>query len=862
MGLTDEEVLVSRQKYGSNEIKCNNKKTFITLLISALADPIIKILLLALTIKIIFLFRSFDWFETIGIMVAIFLATFISTLSEFGSEKAFLKLQEDNSKLNTSVYRNKKLQQVYIDDIVVNDIIMLNQGDKVPADGYLIEGNLSVDESSLNGETKESKKISIENGKINKENKVYKGTVIYNGKALIKIDKVGLNTIYGKISAELQEKVQDSPLKVRLKGLAKIISRLGYLGAFVVCVVYLFINIVVNNNYDLELIIDTITNFEQITNYLLYALTLSVTIIVVAVPEGLPMMITLVLSSNMKKMLKDNVLIRNMVGVETAGNINYLLTDKTGTLTKGVLEVTKFISPDNKIFNNISEIKKHQKLYDLLYFSIYLNNESSKSNENILGGNSTDKALLKFYGENNANIKIISRETFDSTKKYSSITINDNGIQRIFYKGAAETLLNKCNYCYDKNVNKKLFTHKKYVNEYIKNLMQLGNRVIILTEKSKEEYIYIGLVCIKDELRKESYETVKSIKNAGVNIIMITGDSLETAKVLAKESGITNCNKDIIFTSDEFNKYDDDEISKLIDNIKVIARALPQDKSRLVKIIQKKGYIVGMTGDGVNDAAALKKADVGFSMGSGTEVAKEASDIIILDDNILSIRKTILYGRTIFKSIRKFIIYQLSINVCALLISIIGSLIGISEPITIIQMLWLNMIMDTFAGLAFSFETPLEEYMQEKPKKINEPIMNKYMLSQIVTTGLYSSVICLLFLKVDIVKQFFRTGENNIYLYTAYFALFIFLGVYNAFNARTTRINIFSSFFKNKIFLIIFAFIIIIQIYIIYNGGILFRTYGLTINELLIVLIIPLSVFPVDIIRKIYFKSKGIQSLV
>ena len=303
-----------------------------------------------------------------------------------------------------------------------------------------------------------------------------------------------------------------------------------------------------------------------------------------------------------------------------------------------------------------------------------------------------------------------------------------------------------------------------------------------------------------------------------------------------------------------------DELKRKISNLKVVARALPSDKSRLVRIIEEMDLIVGMTGDGVNDAPALKKANVGFAMGSGTEVAKEASDIVILDDNILSISKAILYGRTIFKSIRKFIIYQLTVNMCALILSIIGPFIGINTPITIIQMLWLNMIMDTFAGLAFSFEPALNSYMYEPPKSKDEPIINSYMIGEVLFTGLYSAIVCILFLKLPIVREYIRVGENYKYLMTAYFALFIFIGVFNSFNARSERINIFANLKKNKVFIIIIAFILTVQVYLIYHGGDLFRTYGLTSKEFFIVLLLAATVFPVDFLRKIYLRRHHLKT--
>ena len=312
---------------------------------------------------------------------------------------------------------------------------------------------------------------------------------------------------------------------------------------------------------------------------------------------------------------------------------------------------------------------------------------------------------------------------------------------------------------------------------------------------------------------------------------------------------------DIYLTSSDLSLMSDDEIKSKINKIKVVARAKPHDKSRLVKIIKEMNLVVGMTGDGINDAAALKKCDVGFAMGSGTDVAKEASDIVILDDNINSISMAILFGRTIFKNIRKFIIFQLTMNICAMSLSIIGPFIGISTPVTVMQMLWINMIMDTLAGLAFAYEEPLLSYMDEKPKSKNEPIINKYMYEEILFTGLYSSLLCILFLKIPFVKSLIRYDVNDKYFLTAFFALFVFMGIFNAFNTRTNKYNLFYGIKNNKVFLIIFMLVAIMQIYFIYYGGIIFRTYGLNLKELLIVLGLAFSVVPVDLFRKFIFNN-------
>ena len=848
MGLSDKEVEKSRLEYGTNEITKIKKHTFWSYLIEALGDPIIKILLIALAIKVIVLFRHFDWYETIGIFIAIVLATFISTISEYGSEKAFNRLQEEAIKGKAKVIRNRKIVEIPIGEIVVGDVVILNSGDKVPADGKLISGNLRVDESALNGESKEAKKV------IN--NEIYRGSVVYSGEAKMEVLLVGDNTIIGKISQELQEEIPESPLRLKLRGLAKTISKIGYAGAILASLSYLFANIVIANNFDSDLILATITDFPVIFNHLLYALTLSVTIIVVAVPEGLPMMITLVLSSNMKKMLKDNVLVRKLVGIETAGSLNVLLTDKTGTLTTGTLKVTEFVSGDFKIIKDFKNLKKYP-IYEIVYKSLFYNNASMISDNKIIGSNSTDRAILEYIDiDSNINVNIIKKEVFDSSKKYSSITLNDG---TILIKGAMEVILPKCkNVLNSNNKESKLFTTsiiKRKIDEYTK---KSGRVLVFAYGKDINNLTFLGFVNIKDELRKEAYEGIRIIKNAGIQPIMITGDGIDTATSIAKEVGLITDDKQIVLTSSDLAKMSDVEVKAKLKDIRVIARALPQDKSRLVNIIEDMSLVVGMTGDGVNDAPALKKANVGFAMGSGTDVAKEAADIVILDDNILSISKAILYGRTIFKSIRKFIIYQLTVNTCALILSIVGALIGIATPITIVQMLWLNMIMDTFSGIAFSYEPPLEEYMMEPPKKKNTPIINRYMYSEIIWTGLYCALVCILFLKLPFVRNFIRVGPNNEYLMTAYFAMFIFMGIFNAFNARTSRINVFANLKKNKVFVGIFAFIFLAQIYIIYNGGDIFRTFGLELNELILSFVLALTVFPVDWLRKYILKKKHI----
>lgn len=854
-GLNDEQVVVNRKKYGTNAISSKKQNSFMKLFIETLADPIIKILLIALAIKTIFLFHDFDWFETIGIVIAILVASLISAISEYGSESAFERLQEESSKINCKVKRNNKIVEVSIDDVVVDDIVLLQSGDKIPADGIIVSGEIDVDESSLNGETIEIVKNA------NTDNRVYRGTVVYSKEALMKTKAVGEATFYGKMTQELQEKNPDSPLKLRLRKLAGTISIIGYISAALVSFSYLFSEIVVQNNFVIENIIKTLTNFPLMFKYILYALTLSVTIIVVAVPEGLPMMITLVLSSNMKKMLKNNVLVRKLVGIETAGSLNILFTDKTGTLTKGKLEVASLLTGDKKEFTHEKELSTYTNYNkNLKYACVYNNSSYFDDNHHPVGGNITDRAILDFIKSPIiGNVKKLKSVPFDSTKKYSSTILNlDNPTNYI--KGAPEKLLPLCTTYLSIDGNKKTLVSTDAIMSDIKNKTSNGIRAILLAYNDNYHYeelnrlTLIAILYLKDEVRKEAIDGIELVKSAGIQTVMITGDSKETALSVAKEINLITSEDDIAITSKELEVLSDEEVKKILPNLRVVARSLPQDKSRLVRISEELGLVTGMTGDGVNDAPALKKADVGFAMGSGSEVCKEASDIVILDDNFLSITKAILFGRTIFKSIRKFIIFQLTINLCAVSLSIVGPFIGVETPVTIVQMLWINMIMDTLAGIAFSYEPPLKSYMYEKPKKKEEAIINKYMYGEILFTGIYSSLLCLIFLTSNSLKSLYRYDPTDKYFMTAFFALFIFMGIFNSFNARTTRINILSNITKNKAFLIVTLIIIIVQLYLIYYGGELFRAFGLTLKEIQITILLAATVIPIDWIRKIIIK--------
>ena len=857
-GLKEDEVKESRKRYGSNSINEKNKNTFFNLFIETLGDPIIKILLIALAIKTIFLFRDFDYFETIGIVLAVLVASLISAISEYGSNKAFQRMQEESSRIKVLVKRDGKIKEITIDEIVKNDILILASGNKVPADGILIKGKLSVDESSLNGETKEVYKEYIDNINLATEkNRVYRGTTIYDGEALVLVTKIGMDTLYGKMAKVLTEEEDASPLKLRLTNLAKVISRIGYIAAILIAVAYLFSKIFIINNFNLTIIRETIT-LNKFFSLILEALTLAVSVLVMSVPEGLPMMITLVLSTNSKKMLKDNVLVRKMVGIETAGSLNILFTDKTGTLTKGKMEVSSIIDGNLNEYNDLYYTP--DKLKALISDSLLYNNESEleESSGKVVGGNLTDKALLSFVQRKKDNSVLIKdRILFNSKNKFAVTIIEKNNEKIKLIKGAPDIVIKNSTHYIDKDGKRRTLDKDKILN-YVNSKADSGLRAIALAVSqsiyptdSIRRNILLGVIFLKDDIRPEAKDGVSLIKSAGINIVMVTGDSKETAISIAKEVGIITSNNDIILSSSDLEKLSDNELKKIIPNLKVVSRALPEDKKRLVMLSKELGLVTGMTGDGVNDSIALKKADVSFAMGSGTEVSKEASDIVIIDDNILSISKAILYGRTTFKNIRKFIIFQLTVNISAIMLALIGPFIGVPTPITVLQMLWINMVMDTLAGLAFSYEVPRIEYMKEPPKKKEENIINKYMFNEIITTSMYTLIISLLFLKLPFIQYIISYDH----LMTAFFSLFIFIAVFNSFNARTHRLNILAHLKENKVFILIIIFIIIVQIIIIYSGITLFQTKSLYIKELIFILVLSLSIIPFDFLRK-YISKK------
>ncbi len=888
--LTEDDVAASRKQHGDNRLSAKGRRGFWRQFLSNLGDPVIRILLCALGLNLIFCLRGGDWMETAGIGLAVFLATLISTMSEYGSETAFARLSEACGRAEYRVRRMvggaATVCEIPMEEVVVGDIVLLGAGEMIPADGVLLAGRLLVDQSAMTGESREIEKIP---GRLkDKEHltpahssALFRGCTIPGGGGEMVVTSVGDETFLGHISGEVQEDTRESPLKLRLAKLAKQISRIGYVAAALVALIFLLNAFLFDSGFDKAVILMKLTTPAYLWKQLFRALTLGLTVLVVAVPEGLPMMIAVVLSSNIKKMVKDQVLVRKPVGIEAAGSMNLLFTDKTGTLTEGKLTVGQLCLGDGSSYRDMRDFKVHAPLPFLrLAENARLNTQAvaGRTGEDnalhALGGNATDRALLDaVLGVTNENGSNIAAEhiPFDSTRKTSCSWSQRDGRHILLVKGAPERLLPRIHSVYTAD-GRRVAADRGVLTERIDRLTARGERVLLIAENTAETHLpdrrrvmaqdygdltLVCLVTLSDRVRKEAPAAVKKLRGAGIRVVMMTGDNKDTAAAIADKCGILGGGVDGVYDSDELSRMSDKEVRDALPRLGVIARALPTDKSRLVRIAQEAELVVGMTGDGINDAPALKRADIGFAMGAGTQVAKDAGDIIILDNNLSSIAKAVLYGRTIFKSIRKFITLQLTMNLCAMGVTMICPFLGIDAPVTVVQMLWINLIMDTLGGLAFAGEAPLASYMEEAPKRRDEPILNRYMVHQIVWSGVCTIALCLAFLKLPAITERFRPAEDNIYLLTAFFALFIFASVFHCFNARTDRLNATAGLSRNPAFCFIMTAVLVVQILFVHIGGTVLRTAPLTLPELALTSALALTVLPMEWLRKIWWRLKG-----
>lgn len=866
-GLNKDQVEQSRKLHGDNIIHEAEQETFWDKFKGAFDDPMIKLLLVIAAIMAIMAVMGYAEFgEIIGIVISVLLVTGISAKTEIASDNEYRKLKDSTKKEVCKVHRDRKVVEVEINELVVGDLVILQSGDKIPADGYLYQGELRVDNSALNGEAEECRKVAVSDFKAYKElamtadvtgdtfvdaHSLFRGAVVFNGEGVMEITKVGMKTMMGAMAEDMADDEVESPLKVKLAKLASQISMFGYIGSVVIALALLAHKVVIAGGFADYFANGGVMVFKDV----LEAIMLAVVIVVMAVPEGLPLMIAIVLMRNTAKMLQNNVLVRKPIGIETAGSLNILFSDKTGTITKGELEVVEFFDGNLK-----DSYKDGSKIKEMMALCIGKNTGSMfDANGKVIGGNATDKALLNFLTQAEMNkledLKVEKSQGFNSANKYSASQLNGKTV----YKGAPERLLTKATKMLDENGNV-VAIDKKKINDKIDRLAERAMRVLsfayseseLIEDTLPDDLVMVGFVGIRDDVRPEAKQAIKEVQNAGVQVVMITGDRKETAVAIAKEAGLLNSKSDVALTSEELNKMSDKEVKAILPNLKVIARALPTDKSRMVKLAQELNLVCGMTGDGVNDAPALKRADVGFAMGSGTDVAKEAGAIVILDDNFKSIENAILYGRTIYNNILKFIKFQLTINVGAVAVCAIAPFFGIEEPLKITHILWINLVMDGLGALALGSEPALKKYMLEKPKSRTQSIVSAKMMNQILFAGAWVAVLSFAFLKAPFFINMFANTEEHM---TAYFSMFVLCAVFNGFNVRSNTINIFEHIKENMSFLKVMGVIVIVQAALTLVGGELFSCTPITVKNWLVIIAMAFTIIPVDMIRKVIFNS-------
>ncbi len=849
-GLNSSQVEASRKAYGSNVIPDSEPTTFWAEFKDALGDPMIKILM-AIAALMIGLFVLGDnclkiipgidqgIFEPIGTLIAVFLVATISAKTAVGSDQKYRDLKSRSEKDKVKVIRDGKTQVIDADDIVVDDIVLLQSGDKIPADGTLIDGKLKVNNAALNGETEEAKKTGDEKSHIPEtltgdtfvdKSSLFRGAIVTDGEGYMRVEAVGLATMMGKMAEEMNGEQVDSPLKVKLAKLANQISVFGYISAALIVVLYLTMGIVHAGGFA-----PFFTNWQGLVHTIVQAANLAILIIVCAVPEGLPLMISLVLMQNTSKMLDHNVLVRKAQGIETAGSLNILFSDKTGTITKGHLEVVNLFDGAGAETNPSEALAK----------CIIKNTQAVISDGKVIGGNMTDQALMSYVLAKNIaepNVKVTKEQGFNSANKFSQAQLSD---KTLVYKGAPERLLPNCTKYVAADGTIKDFD----INQLNPKIDEMANKAMrmlafaykedatLKEDKIQEDLILVGIAAIRDDVRPEARDAIAEVNRAGIQVVMITGDRLETAVAIAKDANLldndatilTEENKEamlekysatktstdkhgIAVSSAMLGTLTDDEIKILVSGIRVIARALPTDKSRMVRICQEMGLVCGMTGDGVNDSPALKAADVGFAMGSGTEAAKEAGDLVIIDDNFKSIKDAILFGRTIYHNILKFVRFQLSMNVLAVLATLFSPILGLNAPLTVVMLLFVNLCCDSLASLMFGPEPALEKYMDEKPRNRTESIVSAKMLINIILTSVWLAA-------VGFVMMFKNADALTVYQMQAmYFVFYIWGSLFNGFQCRSDGFDILAGIKDNKNFIKIPLIIVAAQAAIICVG--------------------------------------------
>ena len=814
-GLTDAQVSESRDRYGENVLTPPKKTSLWKLYLEKYNDPIIKILLVAACVSLLLAFIENDFIETIGIFIAIVLATTVGFWFERDAAKKFELLTAMNDEQLVKVRRNGMVQEIKRKEVVVGDIVLLQVGDEVPADAELLMAvNLQVDESSLTGEPLATKSAdALDEGEgAYAANVLLRSSLVMNGHGEAVVVKVGDETEIGKVATKSVESTDvRTPLDTQLDKLAKMISKIGTGVAVAAFVLFLGHDILTDaiwhgtDYYGMAL---------RVLNYFMMAVTL----IVMAVPEGLPMAVTLSLALNMRRMLKSNNLVRKLHASETMGAVTVICTDKTGTLTQNRMKVKECLV-------------KSENLGMRLYQEIAINTTAFLDGDKGVG-NPTEVALLNWVKEQGADYLELRKEAtvkkqipFSTEKKYMATVFNDNDIT---VKGAPEIVLDMC--LLDSE-------QRQAIDEGIRKYQNAGMRVLAIAEgdaDKQNELSFVAAFAIEDPVREDVPSAVATCRNAGIEIKIVTGDNSATAIEIARQIGVWPKTGEVCdrwhITGTEFESLSDEEAFERVVDLKVMSRARPADKQRLVEMLQKHGEVVAVTGDGTNDAPALNHAHVGLSLGSGTSVAKQASDITLLDDSFHSIAGAVMWGRSLYKNIQRFLFFQLVVNLTALLLVLGGAIIGTEMPLTVTQILWVNLIMDTFAALALASLPPSREVMAEEPRKQTDFIISKPMAKGILLCSM-------LFFACSLALLFWcensGTAGIDIHELTIFFTVFVMLQLWNLFNAKSFGSNhsAFHRIYADRGMLLVLLLILVGQWLIVSFGGKMFRTVPLTWQE-------------------------------
>ena len=867
-GLSDSQVNKSKQDFGTNALAKKETESLWSMFIGAFDDIWIKVLCAALVMKIVIsvigvfvpaLAGENDVVEIISIVLAIALATGFSTLSEYRNSSRSEALQEEYNKTYAKVMRNGKLVNILTSEIVKGDTILVQAGDKVPTDGVLFEGHIKVSQAALNGESRDENKTAADNldeaesTDYASANKVFMGSVVTSGEGYMVATVIGDASELGKINKALTDDNEEDERKdtssLKLEVVAAGIGKLGVSAAAIAGV--------------LDVVLNLIRTDEPITVvYVLLlvaeAVMLMASIVIMAVPEGLPMMNSLVQSMNTESMYKKNILVSHKAAFSDSAYMNVLFSDKTGTITQGNLSLVEFITGDGKIAENIP----NQEFIE----AITLNNLAKVSEGKPIGSNNMDRALLGYALEHgyddskNDPDKVADISGFDSEKKCATVTLK-NGL--VYWKGATENIIDKVTHYMLPSGEEKEFTaaDKKAVEDQMLAQAKRTMKLLSVAKIADGKTVLMAVLCLRDNVRTDAVETVEILNNAGIQVVMVTGDAEETAVAIAKEAGILKDEQnDVVLTHEELEQMSDEELKKKLPNLRVVSRAKPLDKKRLVSISQQRDNVCGMTGDGVNDAPALKQADIGFAMGDGTAVAQEAGDVVILNNSLTSIKDCVLNSRTMSKSVGKFLIFQLTVNISTLLMNIIAPILGWTEPFSIVQILWINLIMDTLAAMAFGGEPILDRYMNEKPALRKDNILTTYIKSAIGTSSVFITLGSILILEnIGGITDFVTPAgcaDPELYEKTFMFAFFIYSIIFNSLNTRSERFNVFEHIEENKNFIIVMGVIFILQTIIIEIGGQVFSTTTLNAKALFVSMLLAVLIIPVDMVRKAIVSKK------